>query len=875
MTLDRLRASLADRYTIERELGAGGMATVYLAHDLKHDRDVAIKVLHPDLGAALGGERFLSEIRTTARLQHPHILPLLDSGEADGLLYYVMPLVTGETLRTRLERERQLPIADAVRIAREVASALDYAHRQGVIHRDIKPENILLHDGQALVADFGIALAVQSAGGARMTQTGLSLGTPQYMSPEQAMGEKQIDARSDVYALAAVTYEMLAGDAPFTGGSVQAIVAKIMTEKPTPVHTLRDTVPAHVEDAVLTGLAKLPADRFESAKAFADALANPTFTTATSGARASVGAGRDWRYRAALPLAMAAALLLMVAAWGWLRPASGAGSTAGGAIWLAVDPPNGAFGMNPGPALSPDGTRIAFFAPGEGGRRQLWVRSLDAAQANAVPNTFEEDADRSQQPFWSADGKSIGYFVASAMYRVDLDGRVPLKIAEAPNPRGGSWGRDGTILFVPASGGIYRLAVAGGAPVPIIDSAAPAGTIDRWPHFLPDGRHYLFLRRSPGSATAVYVGTLDGGAVKRVLEVASRVEYDDGQLFFSRDGVLFAQPFDVTTLALTGTAKRVADAVGINGADYRNAAFSAAAGHVVTWSGISTPLSQLTLLSATGQRLRAVGSAANYLGLALEPGDARVAVERADPKTGIPGIWTIELTSGLTTLVAVPPEGAGTPRWLPGGRELVYSTFTGNSLVRQSLTGAEATVIPSPVAWISSVTPDGANAVISATNPGSGLDVLIVPLNGGGPSTAYLAGPSNDVGAVISPDGGWSAYSSNESGRSEVYVQTFPKAGNKQGVSDDGGISPAWSRDGTELYYLDGQNVLTAARVTRNGASLAFVRRALFRVPPLQAVQGVRTTFAPLGDGTFLFNLLSDSIATTPTMRIGLNWAGQ
>src|SRR5664279_2681861 len=215
--MQRLSAALADRYRIERELGQGGMATVYLAHDLRHDREVAIKVLHPDLGAALGADRFLSEIKTTAKLQHPHILPLLDSGDADGLLYYVMPVVTGETLRTRLERERQLPIPEAVRIAREVASALDYAHRQGVIHRDIKPENILLHDGQALVADFGISLAVQQAGGQRMTQTGLSLGTPQYMAPEQAMGDRAVDARADIYALGAVTYEMLAGEPPFVG----------------------------------------------------------------------------------------------------------------------------------------------------------------------------------------------------------------------------------------------------------------------------------------------------------------------------------------------------------------------------------------------------------------------------------------------------------------------------------------------------------------------------------------------------------------------------------------------------------------------------------------------------------------------------------
>src|SRR3954465_1464307 len=236
-----LTQQLAGHYRIERELGAGGMATVFLAHDLKHDRDVAIKVLHPDLGAALGCERFLSEIRTTARLQHPHILPLLDSGSADGLLYYVMPLVTGETLRARLEREKQLPIDDAIRIAREIADALGYAHGLGVIHRDIKPENILLQGGHATVADFGIALAVQQAGGQRMTQTGLSLGTPQYMSPEQAMGEREITPRAAVYALGAVTYEMLAGEPPFSGPSAQAIVARVMTEEPRPLAAQRRT----------------------------------------------------------------------------------------------------------------------------------------------------------------------------------------------------------------------------------------------------------------------------------------------------------------------------------------------------------------------------------------------------------------------------------------------------------------------------------------------------------------------------------------------------------------------------------------------------------------------------------------------------------
>src|SRR4051794_21869781 len=283
-----LQVALADRYRVERELGAGGMATVYLAHDLKHERKVAIKVLRPELAAVIGAERFLREIKTIATLQHPHILGLIDSGQVNGTAYYVMPFVEGESLRDRLRREKQLPITDAVRLATEVAAAVDYAHRHGVVHRDIKPENILLHDGSALVADFGIALAVSSAGGgSRMTETGMSLGTPHYMSPEQAMGERAITARSDVYALGCVPYEMLIGDPPFTGSTAQAIVAKVMTADPAGLIEQRRSVPPAVEDAVLTALQKLPADRFATAAEFATALVTP----ATSTRRVTVAGG--------------------------------------------------------------------------------------------------------------------------------------------------------------------------------------------------------------------------------------------------------------------------------------------------------------------------------------------------------------------------------------------------------------------------------------------------------------------------------------------------------------------------------------------------------------------------------------------------------
>src|SRR5688500_5597538 len=261
--VNRLNEALADRYRIERELGQGGMATVHLARDLRHDRLVALKVMRPELLAVIGAARFLAEIKTTASLQHPHILPLHDSGEVDGTVFYVMPYVEGESLRDRLDRERQLPVDDAVRLAREVAGALDYAHRRGVVHRDVKPENVLLgDDGQALVADFGIALAVRNAGGARMTHTGLSLGTPQYMAPEQAAGERAVDARADVYALGAVTFEMLAGEPPFTAPTAQGVIARLMTEAPRRVASLRRSVPPHVDAAVDRALEKLPADRF-------------------------------------------------------------------------------------------------------------------------------------------------------------------------------------------------------------------------------------------------------------------------------------------------------------------------------------------------------------------------------------------------------------------------------------------------------------------------------------------------------------------------------------------------------------------------------------------------------------------------------------
>jgi serine/threonine-protein kinase len=328
----QLNTALAGRYALEREIGRGGMATVFLARDLRHQRQVALKLLDPELGAVLGADRFLSEIRVTANLQHPNLLPLFDSGEVDGLLFYVMPYVAGESLRARLEREKQLPVGDAVHIATAVASALDYAHRQGVVHRDLKPENILLHDGEPVVADFGIALAVSKAGGARVTQTGISLGTPQYMSPEQATGDRAIDGRTDIYSLGAVTYEMLSGEAPHAASTAQATIARLMTEDPRPLSAVRRAVPAHVEAAVLHALEKLPADRFATGHEFADALQGKSGV----GLIAPTSKPRSRR-----PLAVAygvATLFAVASVWAWARPTR---APALAAVRFKVDLPAG------------------------------------------------------------------------------------------------------------------------------------------------------------------------------------------------------------------------------------------------------------------------------------------------------------------------------------------------------------------------------------------------------------------------------------------------------------------------------------------------------------------------------------------------------
>jgi serine/threonine-protein kinase len=392
----RLNAALEGRYRVERELGVGGMATVYLADDVKHDRKVAVKVLKPELAAVVGAERFLAEIKTTANLQHPHILPLFDSGEADGFLFYVMPFVEGDTLQYRLEREHQLPVGEAVRIATDMAEALDYAHRQGVMHRDIKPANILLLEGKPVISDFGIALAVGAAGGGRLTETGLSLGTPFYMSPEQATGDRAVGASTDTYALGSVLYEMLVGDPPYVGSTAQAVLGKIITGKPVSATEQRPSIPANVDAAVRKALEKLPADRFLSAQDFARALEDQHFRYGElTAAGADVGVG-PWK-RLTMTFAALTAVAALTLGWSLLR-AGQPGPVVRFEFTLSEDQLLSS-GQGVNLALSPDGSRIVYRGPS-----QLWQRPLDQLELEPVPGTEE-----GRNPVFSPDGNSVAF----------------------------------------------------------------------------------------------------------------------------------------------------------------------------------------------------------------------------------------------------------------------------------------------------------------------------------------------------------------------------------------------------------------------------------------------------------------------------------
>ena len=492
-SVSRLNAALEGRYAIERELGEGGMATVYLADDLKHERKVALKVLKPELAAVVGAERFLAEIKTTANLQHPNILPLHDSGEADSYLFYVMPYVEGETLGDRLERESQLPVDESVKIATEIADALQAAHEQGVIHRDIKPANILLSRGRPLVADFGIALAVSAAGGGRLTETGLSLGTPHYMSPEQATGDQIVGPSTDIYALGSVLYEMLVGEPPYTGSNAQAILGKIIQGRPVSARDERAAIPANVDAALRKALEKLAADRFTSAQEFARALGDPGFRYGELAAADAGPAAGPWK-RLSLATTGLAAVFALTTLWSFLRP-----DTLGPVTRVSVQIPEeqSIAPSTDGMALAPDGSLLVYQGVSDESPAQLWVRPWNALSATPIRGT----EGTFSPPDISPDGQDVAFATGGSFRVVPIQGGVTRTLSE----EGGccpTWSPDGVWLYYsnPPTG-LRRVPAGGGSPEVITEVATDAGDqFLLYPDVLPGGEGVVFQIRGVGGS---------------------------------------------------------------------------------------------------------------------------------------------------------------------------------------------------------------------------------------------------------------------------------------------------------------------------------------------------------------------------------------
>jgi Tol biopolymer transport system component/tRNA A-37 threonylcarbamoyl transferase component Bud32 len=818
---NRIVDALADHYRLENEIGAGGMATVYLAEDLRHDRRVALKVLRPELAAVIGAERFLAEIKLTANLQHPHILPLFDSGEADSFLYYVMPFVEGESLRERLRREKQLPVEDAVRITSEVASALDYAHRHGVIHRDIKPENILLHDGRALVADFGIALAASKAGSSRMTETGMSLGTPAYMSPEQAMGEREITARSDVYSLGAVLYEMLTGDPPFSGSTAQAIVARVVTESPRPLFPQRHTIPPHVEAAVLTALEKLPADRFATAAQFADALTKPGLATVpTRSTTAAIPAAQPApaaraRLAVLVPWAIAALAVVGTALTMWLRraPQTPPRPVVRFDIQLPRDAePVGATGSTI--AFSPDGSQVVYVGKAQSGQR-LYSRRMDRPDPIAIPGS-----EGGSLPFFSPDGAWLGFIQGTKLVKVAVAGGPVTPICTlSETAYGATWTVGDTVIFGSDSG-LMDVPAGGGSPRVIVKP--DSGEVFHFPDILPGGQAVLFGVSGHGSLKLAAL-IRRTGKVKRLAQLGGYPRYVNGGFIVVSDpsGILSALPFDAERLEVTGPARPLADQLGANPDGDINVGVSRSGD--VAYQVTPSAGSRLLLVSRAGDTRSAGADSGNYYAPSVAADGRHVALVRGTDATfNNRDVWVFDLTQRTQTRVTFDTT-ASWPVWSPDGRRIVYTRGVSGEAGIYSIpadgSGAAEPILERPGQWkATGFEPGGRGIVFSRrATPQSKEEIWRMGLEHGAKPTQVLASAFDNGSPSLSPDGRWLAYAANESGRNEVYVRPYPGPGGRWQVSLEGGTEPIWLPRGGEIFYRNGDAMMTAAVRTQPG----------------------------------------------------------
>jgi serine/threonine protein kinase len=897
----RLNAALQGRYRIERELGAGGMATVYLARDEKHNRNVALKVLKPELAALVGAERFLAEIETTANLQHPHILPLFDSGEADGFLFYVMPYVEGETLRDRLDRVRQLPVDEAVSIAKAVAQALQHAHDRGVIHRDIKPGNILIQDGQPVVSDFGIALAVGAGGGARLTETGLSVGTPYYMSPEQATGDVAVGPATDIYALGCVLYEMLIGDPPYIGSSAQAVLGKIIQGTPVSATGVRKSVPPHVDAAIRRALEKLPADRFASAQDFAKALGDQHFQWGGSAAASVGSSGRPaWR---PVALALGGVVVGLVVATVWSSGSRSEGPRES-LVRFTIDPPETLpFIQLPGipdVAISPDG-RLMIYMGLNAARSgtQLNVRALD--QPTVMPLRGGENGG---EPFFSPDGAWVGFVDAGTrlLRKVSSAGGAVVDLIEAPTGIfGASWGPDDRIVFGTQGGGLFQVSAEGGEAV-ALTSLGPDEQEHLWPAHLEGEQAVVFVVNPTGGTPLadgqLAVLDLESGEIAQLGVQGTSPRYvSTGHLLYAAsDGSLRAVPFDPRSREVTGSPVPLVESVatGVSGA----ADYSVSRAGRLVYAGGAPPVDgpspwQLVWVDREGREDALPVPTRPYTYPRVSPDGRTVAVsvlrrvETDDAQVIARDLWVYDVLSGAGQRLTYDDELNQVPIWTPDGSRILFSStrdaprpasysggWLGNvySVPADGSGPAQRMTTSEDNQVLTGIAPDRRALYTKAIDGATHWEIMMLPTDGSGEPRPLVTGPFRRGSGDISPDGRWLAYRSDETGEFEIYVQPFPGPGARVPVSIGGGDEPVWSADSRELFYLGADDMMMAATISGTSAPQVTERRALFSAGVYRRAGGNPRQYHVAPDGRFLMMRVPGLGEDASELTVVLNW---
>ncbi len=875
-------------YEVLAPLGAGGMGEVYKARDTRLDRTVAIKVLPEHLSATPDLKtRFEREARAVSSLNHPHICILYDIGQQEGVDYLVMEHIEGETLAARLEKG-PLSTPEVLRCAAEIADALDKAHRQGMVHRDLKPGNVMLTKGGAKLLDFGLARVMAPAaaglgsgsGPAMLSQTptlatpltgaGMIVGTFQYMAPEQLDG-READARSDIWAFGATVYEMATGKKAFEGHSQASLIASILKEQPRPIADLQPLTPPGLDRVVQRCLAKDPDERWQSARDLAHELKWIADAGSKAGVPAPVAARRRSRERLTGMVAIVATLGMIVFAVGFVLRAPAQPEV----VRFEIKPPS-TIQFQDAPRISPDGRILAYSAIDSTGTSRIWIRPLSGLAAQPLAGT----EGIVQRPFWSPDSRYLGFFADGKLKKIEVSGGPPITVCDAATGSDGAWSRGGAILYDGgASDPIMRVSASGGVPAPaaLPDTSRHLGV--GWPAFLPDGRHFVYM--VIGDKSALRIGKLDSKEAREIGPADSRAEFaPQGYLLFMRGGSLVAQPFNDHALKFTGEPFPVAEPV--RGSPNGGGDFSVSKGGVLVYAVGAGQSGRLLWAGRDGRQQEVAGTAniPTLLNPALSPDTRRVAVRVLDPQARTRDIWLVDLVRSVTSRFTFEPSNENHPLWSADGSRILYFSDApqarGIHVKSASGAGGDELILKSsddlvPTDW----SRDG-RYVIYEVSPVTGHnEVWALPTFGDRKPFPFLQAQFNQFQGRLSPDGTWLAYMSDESGRPEVYVQTFPEHGGKWQISTSGGMDPRWRGDGKELFYLSADQRVMAVSVVTTPAFEADVPKALFPVQVLSPGLGPRTHYEVTADGQrFLLAapLGSETLAGT---QVVLNWTAE